>query len=215
MQVRSDNAENARHLRKHKFSPMFLPRLYSFRRCPYAIRARLALAYSNIQVDMVEVDLRAKPAALLALSPKGTVPVLQLPSGAVLEQSLDIMHWALERHDPERWNDDASDSAELIHICDQELKPALDIYKYQVRHAPAQVADAHREIARITATFERRIAANGQLIRSATSLADAAIFPFVRQLFGATQTRETWQTPALSEWLEKWKKSALFHSVMQ
>ena len=76
--------------------------LYSFRRCPYAMRARLALRYAGVAVQIEEVSLKAKPAGMLALSPKGTVPVLVV-DGRVLEESLEIMHWALQQHDPQDW----------------------------------------------------------------------------------------------------------------
>ena len=82
---------------------MTFPVLYSFRRCPYAIRARLALRYAGISYELKEVALRDKPAEMLALSPKGTVPVLHLHDGRVLDQSLDIMRWALVQHDPDGW----------------------------------------------------------------------------------------------------------------
>ena len=80
-----------------------LPILYSFRRCPFAMRARMALLVSGQAVELREIVLRAKPQAMLDASPKGTVPVLELPQGEVIDQSLDIMRWALARHDPETW----------------------------------------------------------------------------------------------------------------
>ncbi|MBD3666472.1 MAG: glutathione S-transferase N-terminal domain-containing protein, partial [Kangiella sp.] len=80
-----------------------LPILYSFRRCPYAMRARLALDVSGTQVALREVVLRDKPAEMLEVSPKATVPVLVLTDGTVIDESLDIMHWALARNDPEAW----------------------------------------------------------------------------------------------------------------
>ena len=82
---------------------MPLPILYSFRRCPYAMRARLALQVSAQAVQIREIALKNKPAEMLRASPKGTVPVLVLADGTLLEESLDIMRWALERHDPEAW----------------------------------------------------------------------------------------------------------------
>ncbi len=111
---------------------MTLPVLYSFRRCPYAMRARLALAVSGFACELREIKLSAKPEAMLAASPKGTVPVMILPGGAVLEQSLDIMHHALEAHDPERWLERRDEA--LIARNDGAFKHDLDRYKYPERH---------------------------------------------------------------------------------
>ena len=111
-----------------------LPILYSFRRCPYAIRARLALAYAGIAVEIREVALKNKPEQMLAISPKGTVPVLQLPDGRVLEESLDIMHWALAHHDPEHWLAFDTKAETLIKWNDGDFKYSLDRYKYAARY---------------------------------------------------------------------------------
>src|SRR5437868_3280183 len=101
------------------------PILYTFRRCPYAIRARMALAYAKISTIQKEISLKNKPPELLAVSPKGTVPVLILENGSVIEESLDIMLWALGRSDPENWLDRAvkTKSLELIHYNDHSFKP--------------------------------------------------------------------------------------------
>jgi glutathione S-transferase len=108
------------------------PVLYSFRRCPYAMRARLALTIAGIRCELREVRLRAKPAAMLAASPKGTVPVLVLADGTVLDESLDIMRWALNHRDPEAWL--TRDDAALIAMNDGAFKHDLDGYKYPQRH---------------------------------------------------------------------------------
>ena len=109
---------------------MTLPVLYSFRRCPYAIRARLALQTAGVSVELREVVLRDKPADMLALSPKGTVPVLCLPDGTVLEQSLDIMRWALALHDPGGVLSagDPAEAQALIDANDGPFKALLDRY---------------------------------------------------------------------------------------
>ena len=121
-----------------------LPVLYSFRRCPYAMRARLALATSGQACALREVVLRNKPAALLAASAKGTVPVLVLPDGTLLEQSLDIMLWALRRHDPGQYlvpdMGSAADMLALIAECDGPFKQALDHCKYPERYPDTQRA---------------------------------------------------------------------------
>ena len=112
--------------------------LYSFRRCPYAMRARLALAVSGIQVEIREITLRDKPRAMLDLSPKGTVPVLITPDGTLVEESLDLMYWALRQSDPESWLVTASQQVtltrQLIQQNDSEFKQYLDRYKYADRY---------------------------------------------------------------------------------
>ena len=108
------------------------PILYSFRRCPYAIRARLALAVSGTRGELREVKLSAKPQAMLDASPKGTVPVLVLPGGTMLDESLDIMRWALAKRDPEGWL--TRDDAALIAMNDGPFKHDLDRFKYPERH---------------------------------------------------------------------------------
>ncbi len=109
------------------------PVLYTFRRCPYAMRARWAVQVSALDVELREITLRAKPAAMLVASPKGTVPVLVLPDGQVIDESLDVMRWALAQHDPERWLAPAqgtlAEMLALIEACERDFKPHLDRYK--------------------------------------------------------------------------------------
>ena len=126
-----------------------LPVLYSFRRCPYAMRARMALAISGQACELREVVLKAKPPELLAASPKASVPVLVLPGGEVIDQSLDIMCWALGQSDPGQWLPQAPQAAQvlaLIEDCEQTFKHHLDRYKYPGRYAGAD-ALAHRSSA--------------------------------------------------------------------
>jgi glutathione S-transferase len=127
-----------------------LPILYSFRRCPYAMRARLALSVSGQTCELREVVLRSKPEALLTVSPKGTVPVLVLPDGSVIEQSLEIMQWALSNHDPESWltPTHATDETmhQLINLCDGPFKSNLDRYKYPNRYDNVDAIE-HRTLA--------------------------------------------------------------------
>ncbi len=111
-----------------------MPILYSFRRCPFAIRARMALVYSGIQVELREVKLSAMPDSMLQLSPRATVPVLALKDGQVLDESLDIMRWSLSQSDPQRWLDIDETFTGLIQRFDEEFKPLLDYYKYADRH---------------------------------------------------------------------------------
>src|ERR1700712_448985 len=154
------------------------PVLYSFRRCPYAMRARLALMVSGTVCEIREVKLSAKPAELLAASAKATVPVLVLPDGRVIDESLDVMRWALTNRDPEHWLD--REDGALIAANDGPFKSHLDRYKYSERHSsnPAE----HRSAgAKILSALEERLAGHANLRGTRMGLTDAAILPFVRQ----------------------------------
>ena len=198
--------------------PGALPVLYSFRRCPYAIRARLALKSAGLSVVLREVALRDKPAALLELSPKATVPVLRLPDGQVLEQSLDIMHWALAASDPQDWRraDEREAVLALTTLNDGPFKQALDRYKYAPRH-PERPAQAWRDdaVALMLAPLNARLAAHRFLLRDTPSLADIALVPFVRQ-FAAVDAAWFDGAPLapLRAWLRALTGSPLFESVM-
>lgn len=194
------------------------PILYSFRRCPYAMRARLAIAYAGVPVALREVVLRQKPAELLAASPKGTVPVMILPDGRVIEESLQIMHWAIQQHDPADWNSHWQDPQlqSLIQTNDTEFKYYLDRYKYADRY-PEHPADTYRQHGEVfLVQLETRLQQNRYLFGSAFSLADAAIAPFIRQ-FAAVDSEwfATSPYPALRQWLQAFVNSAIFQSVMQ
>ncbi len=196
---------------------MTLPVLYTFRRCPYAMRARLALAISGAEIRIREVVLRDKPAEMLAASPKGTVPVLVLPDGRIIDESLDIMHWALALNDPENWlGADAVETAALIALCDGPLKQALDRYKYPNRYDGVDPLAQRAAGLDILRTWDTRITPSGtHLLAPHRTLADMAIFPFVRQ-FAATD--RAWfaeqDLPALKPWLENHLASPLFKSIM-
>ncbi len=188
------------------------PILYSFRRCPYAMRARSAVVASGVRVELREVVLRAKPAALLAASAKGTVPVLVLPGGRVVDQSLDIMRWALGVADPQRWLD--GDDQALIAINDGVFKHHLDRYKYPERHGSDRLA--HRAAATdILAALDTRLQANGHLVTPWFALADMAIAPFVRQ-FAATDPGyfDALPLPALRDWRDRYLASPVFAAIM-
>ncbi len=196
------------------------PLLYSFRRCPYAIRARLALAQAGVMVQTVEVDLKHKPAALLAVSPQATVPVLVLPDGLVLTQSLDIMRWALAQHDPAGWllSRQSERDELLIKTTDSAFKHWLDRYKYAERH-PGQTREHYRQQAVdcLIAPLDQALSTDGPWLAGAQPvLADAAIFPFVRQ-FAAVEP--AWWArspfPATRAWLQSWLGSELFAGVMR
>lgn len=209
--------------------PTALPVLYSFRRCPYAIRARLALLASGQACELREVVLKNKPPALLAASPKGTVPVLVLPDGTVIDQSLDIMQWALRRHDPMGWlgpeGTGSSDALALIAECDGDFKVQLDRYKYPHRHTPDvalpdpaltdEAPTARTRAAAFLLRLEQRLEANRHLTGPRASLADAALMPFVRQFAGvdpAWFAAQPW--PRLQAWLAGWVDSPLFAVAM-
>ena len=196
-----------------------LPVLYSFRRCPYAMRARLALAVSDQVCELREVVLRNKPQGLLLASPKGTVPVLVLPSGQVLEQSLDIMLWALAQHDPEGWltpsHGSVPDMLALIAECDGPFKQALDRCKYPGRYPDADPALARTQAVEWLQKLETRLCPNACLYGDRAALADMAIAPFVRQFAGiddAWWSAQPW--PRLQAWLAHWQSSPLFDQVM-
>jgi glutathione S-transferase len=201
-----------------------LPLLYSFRRCPYAIRARMALAVSEGRVSLREVVLRDKPEELLAASPKGTVPVLVLPDGKVIEESLEIMEWALLQNDPQRWlafgngEDDVEtcrDAQTLIAQNDTFFKKHLDGYKYPDQHLKMSASE-HREQCEIfLAGLTLRLEKGEFLLGPEVSLADVAIFPFVRQFAQVDREEFDATTDArLRRWLEFFLESILFKAVM-
>ena len=189
--------------------------LYSFRRCPYAMRARMALRYSGVAVQIIEVSLKAKPAEMLALSPKGTVPVLSV-DGRVIDESLAIMRWALAQNDPEGWllGDDRATQA-LIEENDQGFKHQLNRYKYAERYPeyPTEHYRAEGEV--FLMRLEGLLAEREYLLAGHLSLADVALAPFVRQF--AHVDREWFGQapyPRLQGWLQRFLESPLFIAVM-
>lgn len=195
-----------------------LPILYSFRRCPYAIRARLAIAYARQQVELREVVLRDKPQQMLQISPKGTVPVLQLPDGSVIDESRDVMLWALHLNDPDGLlaNEPSAETADLLDENDGEFKHWLDRYKYADRY-PEQTAEHYRgKGEEFLEKLELRLRKNAYLSGDQIRITDIAIMPFVRQF---AMVDKNWfdQTPfpALQRWLGKWLKEELFIKMMK
>jgi glutathione S-transferase len=196
-----------------------LPVLYSFRRCPYAMRARLAIAASGQACELREVVLRDKPASLLQASPKGTVPVLVDTTGAVIDQSLDIMLWALGRNDPQGWlapqDGTLQQALELVAQNDGPFKQSLDRYKYPVRYGLDDGVPAREAAVPWLLDLNQRIERTGFVLGTRTSLADMAIAPFVRQ-FAMTDAawfaNQPW--PALQAWLHAFVQSELFVQVM-
>lgn len=183
---------------------MTRPILYSFRRCPFAMRARMALDAAQIDVEHREVLLRDKPAELLKASPKGTVPVLVLPH-CVLEESLDIMEWALARQDPENWLSHPDDRQHVESFLDA-FKDSLDRYKYPSRYNPdvarGDVDKNQRATAmEVLSAFADPLKNQAFLGGKTPSLRDIATFPFVRQ-FAAVEP--DWWTQAATEPLQNW-----------
>lgn len=154
------------------------PLLYSFRRCPYAMRARMAIAASGQAVRLREIVLRDKPAHMLELSPKGTVPVLELPDGTVLDESLDVMEWALAASDPQGWL--AHKDAALIALFDGDFKHHLDRYKYATRYEDADEATHRAACLEILKQLEEKLC-DAWLAGDAPGYTDIAILPFIRQ----------------------------------
>lgn len=196
-----------------------LPVLFSFRRCPYAMRARLAIASAQEQCELREVVLRDKPKALLDASPKGTVPVVVLPDGTVIDESLDIMRWALAQQDPQGWLTPAQGSLDqmlaLIAENDSTFKAHLDRYKYPMRFdLESGVADRDAG-AQWLRTLDDRLTSTPYLFGQQPALADMAIAPFVRQY---AHTDRDWfrsqNWPALCGWLDAFLESPVFKGIM-
>ncbi|MGG5240467.1 glutathione S-transferase [Pseudomonas lurida] len=189
--------------------------LYSFRRCPYAMRARLALRYSGACVRIIEVSLKAKPAEMLALSPKGTVPVLSV-NGEVIDESLAIMQWALAQHDPDNWRLRGDPSVlALIDENDQGFKYHLDRYKYAERYPEYPMEHYRAEGEVFLQKLEGLLEDRAYLLAHHPSLADMALAPFVRQF--AHVDRDWFARapyPRLQRWLEAFLQSPLFIGVM-
>lgn len=176
------------------------------------MRARLALAVSGRRCELREVKLRAKPSAMLAASGKGTVPVLLLPDGSVIDESLDIMRWALAIRDPEDWL--ARDDAALIAANDEDFKQDLDGYKYPERHACDRLAYRESGLTFLR-KIDARLSVGGQLGGSERGLADPAIMPFVRQFAAVDQEWfNTQSLPHLRMWLNGHMASDLFNAIM-
>ncbi len=157
---------------------MELPILYSFRRCPYAIRARMALAISGGVCHIREVKLSRKPAELIEASPKATVPVLVLSGSEVIAESIGIMTWALKLNDPEGWLE--REDRILIEANDGPFKHHLDRYKYPDRHGSDPISQRAAGL-ELLKELEGRLAVSGNLSGEKRGLTDIAIFPFVRQ----------------------------------
>ena len=189
------------------------PILWSFRRCPYAMRARLAVQSSGQHVQLREILLRDKPDAFLATSAKATVPVLDL-HGHVIAESIDIMHWALKQGDPQGWLDMPDKGHDLIATADGPFKTALDHYKYHVRHPDGTRDTAQQDGAGFLRELDTIL--NGQdWLFGRQSLADMAILPFVRQFANTDRAWfDTQDWPNSHGWLTRFTDSTEFAGVM-
>ena len=193
------------------------PVLYSYRRCPYAMRARMALKYADIEIEHREIELRNKPQSMLKVSPKGTVPVLCI-SDLILDQSIDIMHWSIERFDPDGWSNVDDEVAQAwIDKNDGRFKTLLDQYKYPNRFPELdQEATLHEALEWMLLPMEKSLYGSQCLLGNKMSWVDIAIFPFIRQ-FSMVDTKrfEQLPIPTVQKWLAKHLKSELFAAVMQ
>jgi len=195
------------------------PILYSFRRCPYAMRARLAIMISGVECELREILLKDKPASMLAASPKGTVPVL-VDGNSIIDESLDIAVWALNQHDPDNWLSHSIDH-DLIDKADNQFKAQLDRYKYASRYPEYSEQEYFEQAQWYLEDLEHVLIENENLHRPFLvtpnmTLLDAMIFPFIRQFAGVDRARfDALPLPKLHRWLNASVESSLFTSIMQ
>jgi glutathione S-transferase len=196
------------------------PILYSFRRCPYAMRARMAIYIAGIDVQKIEVELKSKPQSLLHFSPKGTVPVVVTAQGNVIDQSRDIMHWALTQADPENWLFTGNilrqlQTIQLVDECDNAFKPLLDRYKYFDRYPEHSQLHYRQQAEVFLQKLENCLTQQTYLVDNHRRFADIAIFPFIRQF---ASVDSDWFSaspyPHLQHWLQRCVSSTLFQSIM-
>ena len=188
------------------------PILYNFRRCPYAIRTRLALLHAKVNVEIREVVLRNKPKEFLATSPSGTVPSLKL-TNTVLDESLDIMKWALSQNDPIDLMVMPDYGFDLISECDGNFKKALDRTKYPNKFPDKDPMESRDTAALFLYKLEKILSPN--LFGTNISMADLALLPFVRQF---AHIDENWFYDQdwinLIKWVDNFKQSSEFNKIM-
>lgn len=199
-----------------------LPVLYTFRRCPYAMRARLALLASGCAVEVREIVLRDKPAHLRDISPKATVPVLWLTNGTVIDQSLDVMRWAVGQHWPAGWLQtnlvQTAQGDAWLALLDGPFKQALDRYKYPNRYDHCDPLPHRQVCVDILKTWDAHLAGEGSawLFGDQPGFYDCAILPFVRQFRIADEAWFDAQTefPVLQQWLQRFLTADWFEAAM-
>ena len=193
---------------------MSYPLLYNYRRCPYAMRARMALVTAQIQCEVHDVDFKNKPDHMLEISPKGTVPVLQTNEGVVIDESLDIVLWALKRNDPEGWL--IGGALDLIEQNDNAFKEALDRYKYPNRFSSEDCTSAREQGLDFLQELNELISNQGHLMGKQVTIADICIFPFVRQFANVDRKWfDNLPLPSLHKWLAVHLKSELFQFIIK
>ena len=184
------------------------------------MRGRMALSMAGIDFEHREILLRDKPSDMLEASPKGTVPVIVLSDGRVIDESLDVMRWALDKNDPLNWLSNLEDSLTIIADNDGPFKYHLDRYKYASRYddkaSRGDTDTAHKEAAEtFLMTLEQRLEKHAYLLGKDQKLADIAVFPFIRQF--ANTDRENWETnrfPKTRGWLNRHLTSDIFINIM-
>ena len=193
-----------------------IPILYSFRRCPFAMRARMALVYSGIQVELREVKLSDMPESMLQLSPKATVPVLVLADGQVIDESLDVMLWSLAQSDPDRWLDVDETAQQLVRRSDEEFKPLLDCYKYADRHPQLTPLEHRTRAEAFVGELNQLLSRRSYLSDNQLRFTDMAIFPFIRQFAGVDAAWfESSQYSSVRRWLKGLLANDLFQRIMK
>ena len=194
------------------------PYLFSYRRCPYAMRARMALVESNIEFDIYEISLRNKPNEMLNISPKGTVPILRL-NKLVLDESLDIMEWAYKNSKSNHLNlldlTDKKIADELVILNDGKFKDSLDCYKYFERYPDKSKAEHRERCYFFLEILEKRLANTDYLIGDKRTYTDISIFPFIRQFMNVDKIWfDNSEYKKIRGWLKLLIESDLFKKVM-
>jgi len=199
-------------------SEMALPVLYSFRRCPYAIRARIALHKAGIVWEHREVSLKQKPAEMVMVSAKATVPVLCLTNGTIMDESFEIMTWALAKLDPDDWLQvDMDKVLQLVYQNDHVFKSSLDRYKYHMRYPQYNQSTYRQQCEVFLESLELLLTQYGQgLLANRISIVDMALFPFIRQFASVDMDWfDNSKYQRLVQWLHTLEGNKDFVSIMQ
>jgi len=195
-----------------------LPILYSFRRCPYAMRARMAIHISGQRCELREVLLRDKPPSMLEYSAKGTVPVLILQDGKVIDESLDVIDWALNINDPDDWqrSKDKEKTKELIKINDGEFKYHLDRYKYSKRYDNEDPEFHRKKCLKFIESINNELNNSEYIFDDNISYADIVLLPFIRQFrIADIEWFDSLPYDNLKKWLSSFLGSSLLNSIMK
>jgi glutathione S-transferase len=179
------------------------------------MRARMALAYANITIELREILLSDRPDELYAISAKATVPVLQLPDGSVIDESFDIMKWALEQSKTDWLDINFEDQLFIIKINDEEFKPWLNKYKYHQRNSVSSYEESQDKCVQILSKYEETLSEKLFLFGEKAQVADVAVLPLVRQFAYVDLSFFMKKLPHLNRWLEIWKTSIIFQSIMK